>query len=282
MNQDHPAREVAVERAKTSLNQYLNAQRDLRQAHTAAFAEIEEKQRQLLVGQLPPDELKALAGERRRVLEESAERSRQRPRQGFAPLGAPRADAAGGAVFVGPPYDFGWSISNSDGTAIVDPGNGTYSLAIQGFGDGNQSIAAGFGIQFFSGEGNPSQRCAAFWDYYDDWWDGASGYVAHNDGRTYLWVFGESENTWVAQSNQTPSWSDGVGWFEGHGNDSSGGEDGRVSAETYFNARPNSWYQCWVWSSTSIYTNGGFFGFSASSIHLNMTVPFFVLGSVVL
>jgi hypothetical protein len=110
----------------------------------------------------------------------------------------------------------------------------------------------------------------------------AAGYVAHNDGRTYLWVFGKSENAWVAQTSPTPSWSDGVSWFDSHGNDSSGGEDGRVSAETYFNARPNSWYQCWVWSSASIYSNGSFLGFSASSIHLNMTVPFFVLGSVVL
>ena len=109
----------------------------------------------------------------------------------------------------------------------------------------------------------------------------ASGYVAHNDGRTYLWVFGESENAWVAQSNQNPQWSNGAGWFDTNGNDPSG-EDGRVSGETYFNARPNSWYQCWVWSSAWIYSTSGFFGFSASSIHLNMTVPFFVLGSVAL
>jgi hypothetical protein len=280
--QDHPGQEAAVERAKASLNQYLAEQRDLRQAQTATLAAIEEKQLKLLLGHLSPDELKALAGERRRVLEASAARNIQHRRQGVAPLAAPRADTAGGAVFVGPPYDFGWQTSNPDAAATVDLGNGTYSLAIQGFGDGNQSIAAGFGIWFFSGDGDPAQRFAALWDYYDDWWDMAAGYVAHNDGRTYLGVFGESENAWVAQSSsQTPTWSDGAGWFDTHGNDPSG-DDGRVSAETYFNARPNSWYQCWVWSSASIYSTSGFFGFSASSIHLNMTVPFFVLGSVAL
>ena len=107
MDQDHPSREAALERAKASLNHYLAGQRDLRQAHTAAWAKIEEKQRQLLLGHVPPNELNALAGERRRVLEASAARSMQRRGQGFAPLGAPRADTAGGAVFVGHPTILG-------------------------------------------------------------------------------------------------------------------------------------------------------------------------------
>lgn len=195
-------------------------------------------------------------------------------------MGKFNPDAVGGAIFQGPPYDLAWSsTSGKDGSATIGQNAGTYNLAIQGFGDGNQYVSAGLGFQFFSGDGNLSQRCAAFWDYYDDWFDNAMGYVAHNDCRTYLWVWGEAVNAWVAQSNQSPSWSDGASWLDSHGNDPVG-DDGNSQGQVFFNTQPSSWYQCWMWSSASIYTDSGFFGFSDSSIHLNITIPFFVLGSV--
>lgn len=176
-----------------------------------------------------------------------------------------------------PPYDFSWISNTHEGVEHADHIAGTYDLAVQSLGDGESSVAAGIGFWFFSGNGNPAQRFAAVVDYFDDWWDSADWYVAHNNGHTRLWVFGASEQAWVAQSEQTPSWNDGVGWLEEHGNDP-GGEDGRVACETYFNAAPNSWYQCWLWSSAEVYSDSGFFGVSASSIHMNISAPLAVIG----
>jgi hypothetical protein len=151
---------------------------------------------------------------------------------------------------------------------------------VQSLGDGGYFAAAGFGFWFFSQNGNPAQRFAALFDYFDDWWDDSTGYTAHNDGRTNVWVFGASENGWVSRSTGSPSWSDGTRWLESHGNDSYGGDSGTVSNDTFFNAMPNSWYQCWMWSSASVDSDSGLFGFSASTIHMRMSVPFAVIGGL--
>jgi hypothetical protein len=108
-------------------------------------------------------------------------------------------------------------------------------------GTGHQTVGAGIGFWFSSGTGNPAQRFTAVIEFEDDWWDKATGYVAHNDARTWLSVWGTAENGWVSTSaNQTPTWSDGVGWTEAHQNN----ESGTASLVTHFNARPNSAYFC--------------------------------------
>jgi hypothetical protein len=54
-------------------------------------------------------------------------------------------------------HDLAWSsTSGRDGSATIDQNAGTYNLAIQGFGDGNQYVSAGLSFQFFSGDGNLS------------------------------------------------------------------------------------------------------------------------------
>jgi hypothetical protein len=75
------------------------------------------------------------------------------------------------------------------------------------------------------------------------------------------------------------SWSDGVGWFESHGNDPAG-DSGGISNETFFPAQANQWYEAWIWSDASIYADGGFWGIAASSIQFSAAVPFVVFGSL--
>lgn len=278
----HQPPHQTVEHVKSLIAAHVLEQVRHRQAYRAEFAKIEEQKRKLLLGVLGPREaeLKALAAQRRELREARAKRGLHLRGQDVRPLSGLHTADSSSIIIKAPPYDFSWTSGSGQGSEGADQNAGTYQLAVQSFGNGELSVAAGIGFWFFSAGGNPSQRFAAVCDYADDWFDDAFAYVAHNDGRTRLWVFGVSENAWVVQSDQTPSWSDGVGWFESHGNDSAGGDGGRVASETFFTAQPNSWYQCWVWSSASVYSDGGFFGFSDSSIHMSMSVPFAVMGSL--
>ncbi|QNA99148.1 hypothetical protein [Massilia sp. Se16.2.3] len=178
-----------------------------------------------------------------------------------------------------PPYDFDWVSGSGQGIEHANRLTGKYDLRTQSIGRGTQSVAAGVGFWFFSGEGDPRQRFAALVDYSHVWFDMASFYVADNRQHTRLWVFGASEKAWVAQSDVTPSWSDHVGWLDSSGNDPEG-EEGRVSNETVFRAAPNSWYQCWIWSAIELYADSGFWGLAASSAEVKISVPFAVLGSL--
>lgn len=238
-------------------------------------ARLQEQARRLALAHVRTDsvEFRQLQHERRRLIEERIQRSK-RNHECHADT-----QAKASLIIETPPYDFDWVSGSGQGIEHANRTAGTYDLAVQSIGDGSRNIAAGIGFWFFSGDGNPRQRFAALIDYFDDWWDSAEFYVANNNSHTRLWVFGASEGAWVAQSDQTPSWSDSVGWLESHGNDPEG-EDGRVANETYFNARPGSWYQCWIWTQAHVYGDSGFFGFGASSIHMNVTARFAVMGSL--
>jgi dienelactone hydrolase len=84
---------------------------------------------------------------------------------------------------------------------MVEQPEGTIINAVtkQPFSNGNQEVQAGL-ISFFLCTVPGLQRFAAVIDFSDDWWDSAQKYVAHNDVTTALWVWGESENTWVVQT----------------------------------------------------------------------------------
>jgi hypothetical protein len=140
-------------------------------------------------------------------------------------------------------------------------------------------VAAGVATWFFAPAENSQQRVAALFDFSDDWWDSAALYVAHNNLRTRLWVWGDRERRWVTQTDVSPGWSDGVGWYDSHGNDPQG-DSGTLSVQAFFPASANSWYLLWVWSDASAYADGGFFGSAASSIQLDAAVPFVVFGSL--
>ncbi len=191
----------------------------------------------------------------------------------------PRYVTGSGFWLKPPPYDVPWTNTNNGGQASADNAAGTYSVATQSIASGSVEAAAGLAVWFFCTATDPMQRVAALLDYEDDWWDSAMGYVAHNDLRTRIWVWGNTENAWLTQSDLSPSWSDGVGWFESHGNDPSG-DAGRMAIETFFPAEANNWYLAWVWSDASVFANGGLFGIAASSIQFSVTVPFVVFGSL--
>jgi hypothetical protein len=178
-----------------------------------------------------------------------------------------------------PPYDDAWTFNPAGTVAGADKVAGNYNMAVQSVGDGSREAAAGIAIWFFCLASDPMQRVAALLDYSDDWWDMASGYVAHNDLRTRIWVWGHTEQNWLAQSDLRPSWSDGVGWFEEHGNDPAG-DSGRISIETFFPAEANNWYEAWIWTDASVYADGGFWGAAASSIQFSTAVPMVVFGSL--
>jgi hypothetical protein len=177
------------------------------------------------------------------------------------------------------PYDDGFSFTTANATAGADKAAGSYSMTVQSVGAGSREAAAGVAVWFFCTASDPMQRVAAVLDYSDDWWDSAYGYVAHNDLRTRIWVWGDTEKNWVGQSDLQPSWSDGVGWFESHGNHPAG-DSGRISIETFFPAQANSWYEAWIWSDASVYADGGFWGFAGSSIQLSTAVLLVVFGSL--
>jgi len=246
------------------------------------MARVQERSRSLLLSRVraEPAERSQLDEEWRSVIAQRIEGLERVRQPGGGPVlpdveTFPRA----GITLAVPPYDFDWVSGNRRAVEHADRMTGKYALRVQSLGNGQRTAAAGIGFWFFSGAGNPAQRFSALLDYSHAWFDSASFYVAHNNQHTRLWVFGASEKTWVAQSDVTPSWSDGVGWLDSHGNDPEG-EEGRVSNETYFNAAPNSWYQCWIWSEADVYGDSGFWGFAASSTRLNISVPFAVLGSL--
>jgi hypothetical protein len=184
-----------------------------------------------------------------------------------------------GLALAAPPYDFEWVSGIGAGIEDANRDAGYYNLREQSFGNGWRTVAAGVGFWFYSGDGNPRQRFAAVLDYTDDWWDSAMFYVADSRAHTRLAVFGASEKTWVVRSEQPPSWSDHVGWLDSGGNDPVG-EEGRILNETYFNAAPRSWYQCWVWSQCDVYGDSGIFGFGAASAALSVLVRYAVMGSL--
>jgi hypothetical protein len=178
-----------------------------------------------------------------------------------------------------PPYDDAWTFNPPHTNAGADKVAGNYNMAVQSFGDGSCEAAAGIAVWFFCTASDPMQRVAAVLDYSDDWWDAASGYVAHNDLRTRIWIWGNTEQNWLARSDLQPSWSDGVGWWEDHGNHPAG-DSGRIAIETFFPAEANQWYLAWIWSDASVYADGGIFGAAGSSIQFSAAVPLVVFGSL--
>jgi hypothetical protein len=273
----------SIARSKASLSAYHAETSARRRALQEERDRLIYQSRDLLLNHLAPreDDLEKMKTERRAAFERWG-RNEASARPDLAKI--PVRDLpmmANALVIKSPPYDFDWTAGGSQGYEAASAADGTYSLAVQSIGAGSLSVAAGVGFSFYSEAGNPAQRFAAAVDYFDDWWDMADLYVAHNDGRTYLAVYGESERAWVVQSSQSFSWSDGAKLLQHHGNDPEGAS-GRVACETFFNAAPNSVYQCWIWSSAEVYADSGLFGLAASTIHMNVSIPLVVMGSITL
>jgi hypothetical protein len=161
---------------------------------------------------------------------------------------------------------------SGQGSESANKDTGVYDLAVQSIGAHDQSVGAGIGFWFSSdAAGKPHQRFAVGISFSDDWREKAMGYTAYSNARTWLTVWGMSENAWVATSgDQKPSWSVGVGWGDSQGNN----ESGPSNFETFFNTRPNSLYACRVQSSAHVNADSGAFGFADSTIHLHVELMF--------
>jgi hypothetical protein len=269
----------AVQKSRAALQRHAAAQAKATKLASAEASRLAEPMRKLVFGHIPRDDavLTKNMEATRALCEQRSKRKRR----------APKLEKFEASITVGsiqaikvPPYDADWAPpAPKSGAASANKGNGSYHLAAQSLGDGSIAVSAGVAVWFFSPGENLQQRCAALLDYSDDWWDMASGYVAHNDLRTRIWIWGAGEQRWVNQADVSPQWSDGVGWWEAHGNDPQG-DDARISVQTFFPARASSWYLAWVWSNATIYADSGFWGFAASSVHFDASVPLLVFGSL--
>jgi hypothetical protein len=267
----------AVEQSIAQLQAYLAERNAQRRAQYAEDARIQDKFRDLLFGQLRSNEaaLKQLAADQSRLIE-SRSKIIRRPmlatKKPPMPLSPKNAAAA---FFKVPPYDSTWTSNSGQGTESADKNTGVYDLPVPSPGNGPQTVGAGVGFWYSNQGPAGSVGFTAVVNYSFDWWDKAAAYVAHNDGRTWLTVWGMSENGWVLTSgNQTPSWSDGVGWYESH----SDNESAQTTCTASFNALANGLYFCWVQSSADAYADSGVFGDAFSSIHINITLSEAVVG----
>jgi hypothetical protein len=269
---------AAVEKSRRELQQVTAARFKAQKRSRDEMARVTKPMQSLMFSHIAKSDpkLKKSIEDMKGVCEHRSKRKIKAPR---AEKFEPHFAVGSNFWLKAPPYDTPWTFKSPTNSASADASAGTYNLAAQSFGDGSGESAAGLGVWFLAPADTPSQRFAAVIDYSDDWWDFASGYVAHNDLRTRLWVWGNTENRWVIQSDTWLGWSDGVSWFESHGNDPQG-DAGRFSAETFFPASANNWYLAWIWSDASVDSDDGFWGFSASSIQLSISVPLVVFGSL--
>jgi hypothetical protein len=268
----------ALKIARSQILHYFEERSKKQKEARSETAPLIARKRDLLLKHSSDEsKLKSINQELKRIYERRNKRKLAKPRLRKI---EPCVIVGSNFIIHAPPYDGVFSSSTSQNPFSEANANaGTYDLGCQSFGDGNVEAGAGVASWFFCASADPQQRFAALVDYSDDWWDSADGYVAHNNLRTRLWVWGATENTWVCQAEVSPGWSDGVGWFESHGNDPVG-EQGRLSVETFFPVMDNSWYHAWVWGDASADSDGGFWGFGASSIQFSASIPLMVFGSL--
>jgi hypothetical protein len=265
----------ALDKSKALLERYVSERSKQRRAMLKETRNITRSFQEKILSSVPKNDgsVKRMVAEQKRLVQKRSRLKIQKPK--LLKI-EPQVIAGSNFWLKAPPYDTSWHAGNF---SAADAGGGDYQLAVQSFGDGTMEAAAGVAVWFFAPADDPQQRFAALLQYNDDWWDFASGYVAHNDLRTRLWVWGATENRWVVQADVSPNWSDGVGWFESHGNDPAG-DAGTISVETFFPVSAGNFYLGWVWSDVNVYADGGFWGIAASSLQFNATVPLIVFGSL--
>jgi hypothetical protein len=280
-------RRSTVKKAQSELTRWLKQRAKERSTVRDEIELVFKRQRELILQQTPNSDLGKATAKLKRLCQQRASRKIARPVARLRKI-EPRIVSGSNFAIHTPPYDADFTYNPNNRTADASKSDGSYNVGGLTLGQGSMEMAAGLASNFFCVEaatyipGDPShagQRFAAAIEYYDDWFDVADFYVAHNDMQTWLWVWGESENTWVAKAPVQPSWSDGASWLDSHGNDPAG-DGGVISVETNFSVRANSWYQGWVWSDALIYGQGGFLGFGASQVRLSATVPLMVFGSL--
>jgi hypothetical protein len=181
--------------------------------------------------------------------------------------------AIGSSIWIKvPPYDMPLTFTYGSGEAWADVTSGSCQAYTIGEGSGGGS--AGLMVSFLATEDNLSQRFAALVEYGYEWIDDAFFFTAHCDGTTTISVWGASENDWVTQSgNLVPSWSDGAGWLDNHGDEG----DGTESLQVFFPVRKNNWYFAWVRCDVS---SDDTYPQSLGMGEIDLTIPFVVFGSL--
>ena len=263
---------AGISRSKAALTQYVRAYFDRQNAERIRFEKVIAKSRDRVLSLLPKDDpgIKKEIAEAKSFYKARAERRLAKPKREKV-----ESQFVVGSQFVlkGQPFDAEWTFGS---VAHANKNDGTYDVAVQSIGDGSLQTAAGVGAWFWSTEADVQKRFAVLLDYSYDWWDSAQFYVAHNDFRTHLGVWGDREQRWLSIADVDPRWSDGVSWTQSHG----GSDQARISVDMRFEAAAQSWYLGWIWSNASVYADSGFWGLAASSIHANASIPFMVLGQL--
>jgi hypothetical protein len=241
-----------------------------RRARNAEDARIQDRVRELMFGHLRSKEveLKQLAEDRRRLIEERAAKVVRRPSMEGLPIKRSPDDVVPLTFARVPPYDFTWTSGSGTGgeSATTD---GHIELNTQSIGVRDGSVGGGIGFWFAAATGG-ARRFSTSCRFSFEWSESAQLYVADNQGRVWLTVWGMSENGWVGTSgDQFPSWLDHVGWYDSHHNSG----DGDTSQELTFNAKPNGLYACWVNASVRCHADHGAFGFSDSTGRLDLALP---------
>jgi hypothetical protein len=240
-----------LERASAPLRQLINADAD-------AVSSVAELQR-FLKSRIPPP-----------------------PRKPTGFKIEPRMVTGSGILVKVPPYDLTWQFRSGDVTQVdTDAMFGNYGFVTSYHVGDEASAGAGLGIWFFATDADPQQRFAAWLEYDFSWSDLSSfWFTGQTEGDTDIWVWGASENTWVAQQSYFPSWSDSITNFaQNNGSNGDGSAIvGSGSLEIYFPTAANSWYLVWVFSRASNEWTGGW---SWAYSFLGAAVPFVVFGGLV-
>src|SRR5256885_12115700 len=214
----------AIRRSQAELRRWSADYSKERAKALGEVAKLHEGARELALGHLDRDDprLKRQRSAAESLFKRRARRKLKPPKPGDVD---PTITVGSIQTVKGPPYDAPWTSSPADDTtASANHVTGSYDISAQSWGDGGRFAGAGIGLWFFAPADNAAQRVAALLDFSDHWVDSAEWYVAHNDLRTRIWVWGHSEGNWVGRTEVSPSWSDGVGWLETHSNDP--GDDG--------------------------------------------------------
>ncbi len=203
-----------------------------------------------------------------------------------APKVEPRIVAGSILTLAAAPYN-GAPMQLTLGGATTDAaeGDGYFDLQCATGNGGSQAAVSGVSNWFWSVAQTPNDAnpmgtrlgVAAYTDY--GWYDWSAISTAHSDGTYELWVWGVGEETWVAQTPVSPSWSDGSSGFDSHGSDGGTGNlvSNSLAWETYFPTWANSWYQAFVLANGSCDSNSwDLIGQSGSAAYLDATVRLMV------
>jgi hypothetical protein len=277
---------AAIEQSRTHLERHVAERFERRKAQRADVSRLLKRSREGLVTHFlrdNPDIEKDL--EQWRAARQGSGRLRIAKPQSRRRL-EPWIRAGSFEWFANPPYDveWFWPASNvqfdNPGAeylqASADAQNGSYTVGAQTYGSQPYLAAAGVGIFFNAPAEDTMQNFGAFLNYTDGWTVTADFYSATSTLQTYLWVWGISENAWVAQTNIGPSLNEDVGWLNSNGPTT---DNGTVGASVPFPAAANSQYICWVWSGGTVDSENFATFLSQAQVQLEVTVDYIGFGT---